>query len=185
LFANASSIQSLSLTGANIVYFNPGSSAQGAGLSTIYGGSESNFITANFTGSQNLYIQGQGSPDTLVAGGGNDTLQAWSGVATTNTASDTITGGAGTDYYVLGDTLDNAYGQSGKAPQAFITDFNQSADYLNLHDYGSGATDYTTQTLTGAYNLEVLHGGNVVSQMYVQNLDQSNFLTGGHVNYLS
>jgi serralysin len=185
-FTNVSGIDALSLTGGpNVVYFNPGADAQSAGISSIYGGSGSNFLTVNYTGSTDIYLQSQNSSDTLVAGGGNDTLQAWSGTATTNSANDTYTGGAGSDYYVLGDTLGNAYGQSGSSPKASITDFNQKEDYLNVYNYGAGAADYTTQTLTGAYNLEILHGGNVVSQMYVQNLDRANFLTGGHVNYLS
>jgi hypothetical protein len=185
-FTNVSGIDALSLTGGpNVVYFNGGAAAQSAGISSIYGGSGSNFLTVNYTGYTDIYLQSQNSSDTLVAGGGNDTLQAWSGTATTNSANDTYTGGAGSDYFVLGDTLGNAYGQSGSSPKAYITDFNQSEDYLNLHNYGSGASDYTTQTLGGAYNFEVLHAGNVVTQMSVQNLDRANFLTGGHVNYLS
>jgi Ca2+-binding RTX toxin-like protein len=183
-FANVTGIEVLSLTGSNSVSFNPADSAQNEGLSTIYGGNGANTISVNYTYATSIYIQGGTAADSLIAGGSNDTLQGWSGTSTSNTAADKMTGGNGNDLFILGDTLGNAYGQSGSSPFATITDYHQGYDSLNLHNYGAGAADYSVATLPGFYNLEILHGSDVVGKLSVQDRNTATFLTT-NVNYLS
>jgi hypothetical protein len=181
-FLNVSGVEVLSLTGATTALFAPGGNAQSSGLSSIFGGSGGDSISANFTGANKIYIRGGSGADSISGGGGDDTLQGWTGTSTLNGSSDTMTGGSASDLFILGDATGNAYGQGGKSPIAFITDYNQKVDYLKLN---GSAANYSTQTLAGAYNLQVTdtNTGGVVADLYVYNPDQPSFLTGGHVLY--
>ncbi len=92
----------------------------------------------NFTGSK--------KSDTLRGGSGADTLQGWA--TTTISTSDTLNGGDGADLFVLGDEVGNGYGTSGS--KALISDFAGGTDYLQLKDYGSGASSYRVDANTGS-----------------------------------
>ena len=144
-FSRVSGIEVLSLAGGVNNSVTLGGSAQAAGISTIIGGAGKDTIDAS-------------------AYSASVTVQAWSGSAASNTNSDTMVAGAsGADLFVManaGDT-DNAYGHGGTVT-AYISGFKINADIatndqLQLHDFGSGANDYST-SLSGN-TLDIWHTG--------------------------
>ena len=171
-FAHVTGVPVLQLTGASDVTL--AGSAQAAGITSVISGFGATSIDASAltrsvildasSSSGNSQLLGGSSADTLTGGSGGDTLQAWS--STGNTASDTSTGGSGADLFVLGNAAANAYGNVNSGNVALITDFTGGTDSLQLHEYGTGASDYS---LVGgswgsgatAYNEQLfdVHGG--------------------------
>ena len=104
----------------------------------------------------NLVLWGSTSNDKIIGGDGNDTLTgvAKEGSAAVNLGKgqiDTLTGGAGKDVFVLGDSRgvfynDNLNANSGNSDYALITDFSLIDDKLQL--------------LSGRY-LTTVSGGNL------------------------
>ena len=107
--------------------------------------------TVDLSGTASIQtLIGGNDEDSLNAGSTDVTLQGWTGTAASNTASDTLTAGSGSDLFVIGDSTGNAYGNGG-ASVATILNFDTSKDVLQLHDFGgstAGASGY--QTLPGA-----------------------------------
>jgi hypothetical protein len=168
--ANVSLIEVLALSGTSDVTL--GSAASAAGISTIYGGSGATSLDASaMTGSlvidasagsgASFLLAGSGA-DNITGGTGDDTLQGWA--TTGNSASDTIYGGSGADLFVLGDASGNGYG-TGES-KALISDFTGGTDYLQLRDYGTGASSYSVQANAGSgYThqlFDINGGGNVL-----------------------
>ena len=168
--ANLSLVEVLQLSGTSDVTL--ASAAALSGISTIYGGSGATSLDASaMTGSlvidasagsgASFLLAGSGS-DTITGGSGADTLQGWA--TTGNSASDTIYGGSGADLFVLGNASSNGYGAGDS--KALISDFTGGTDYLQLRDYGSGASSYSVQANAGSgYTHQLFDtngGGNVL-----------------------
>lgn len=114
-------------------------------MATYYGNSASNYY--NYMGSESLTAYGYGGNDTLLGntnndslygGTGNDRLSGWSGndyldgfgsYAFNSGEYDTLTGGSGSDTFVLGDRGGRGYLGNGYAT---ITDYNSASDYIQL-----------------------------------------------------
>ena len=154
LLGNVSDLELLQLSGSSDVAL--GAQAARSGISTVHGGSGATSLDASaMTGSlvidasagsgTSLLLAGSGA-DTITGGSGADTLQGWA--TTGNGASDTLLGGAGADLFVLGNVAGNAYGTSGS--KALISDFTGGTDYLQLKDYGSGASSYRVDAVAGS-----------------------------------
>lgn len=103
------------------------------------------------------YLNGGSGNDTLYAGTGNDTLLGMSGndslsggdgsdrldgYATTGTEYDTLTGGSGGDYFILGGGWGVSYQGYGYAT---ITDFDGAYDWIEV------AGDASTRSYNGSY----------------------------------
>jgi Ca2+-binding RTX toxin-like protein len=106
-----------------------------------------------YTGSGNVSLVGNSSANSITGSAGKDTIQGWFGTAASNTASDTLSGGAGSDSFILSTAgqTNNAYG-NGTGAVAKITDFQggSTGDKLVLHNFGTvhaGSSGY--QTLSG------------------------------------
>jgi hypothetical protein len=168
--ANLSLVEVLQLSGTSDVAL--GAEAARSGISTIHGGSGSTSLDASaMTGSlvidasagsgTSLLLSGSGA-DTITGGSGADTLQGWA--TTGNSASDTIYGGSGADLFVLGNASGNGYGAGDS--KALISDFTGGTDYLQLRDYGSGASSYSVLANAGSgYTHQLFDtngGGNVL-----------------------
>jgi Ca2+-binding RTX toxin-like protein len=116
-------------------------------------------------------ITGNNGANVLDGGNGADTLQGWA--TTGNNASDTLTGGSGADLFVLGNGDGNGYGTSGS--KALISDFAGGTDYLQLKDYGSGASSYSVVAVANAgsgytHQLFDINGG---GDVLIANIDYS------------
>jgi Ca2+-binding RTX toxin-like protein len=163
-FSKVSGIDVLSLTGSSSVTL--GSSGQTAGISTVIGGNATTVLNASAyttavkldnTASTVASLLLSGSVvDTLIGGGGKDTLQAWSGTALSNSSSDTLTGGTGADLFVMATSgqTENAYGHGG-SNKASIKDFTGGlgGDTIQLHQFGSGSTNYSTSLSGGVLDI--------------------------------
>ena len=172
-FANKTHIAVLSLSGNSVAWI--GDNVQGAGISTVIAGTGNTCVDAEFGYFINgLSLYGQsGGADTLIAGYGNDLVQGWSGNASLNTSSDTLTGGAGSDLFVMAvsGSTNNAYGKGGVVnATAAITDFEGGSgkDRIQLHQFGGAAADYSTK-LNGSV-LDIWHTStqtpqNLIAQM--------------------
>ncbi|PPS45629.1 M10 family metallopeptidase C-terminal domain-containing protein [Chroococcidiopsis sp. TS-821] len=94
----------------------------GAGNDTLIGNSVANNLSGR---NGNDYLFGGGGSDTLNGGAGNDVLFGFGG----STEFDVLTGGTGTDTFVLGDTSNVFYRGDG---YALITDFDWQYDYIQV-----------------------------------------------------
>ena len=115
-----------------------------------------NFVDVEGTKNADLIV-GDSASNTLVGGGGNDTLRGGGGADTlTGTDAtargvgehDILTGGAGVDRFILGDTLGSYYKGNGASDFARITDFS-SGEQIQL---GAQET-YRVQRNTSGFNL--------------------------------
>ena len=132
-----------------------------------------------YTGSGNVSLGGNSASNSIFGSTGKDTIQGWSGTAASNTASDTLTGGAGADSFILsaaGQT-DNAYG-NGSGAVASITDFQcgSTGDKLVLHNFGTGHA--------GSAGYQTLSGGAGILDVYTYQGTDSNHLVA-HVTLAS
>lgn len=119
-----------------------------SGSGTLTGNALSNTIRG-FTGAD--YLVGGTANDSLSGGGGNDTLIGSSSFARGAGEVDTLTGNAGIDIFVLGDSSRVYYDGDGEKDYAIITDFNKGTDLLQLNGVSG---DYAFSVLTeGYYNL--------------------------------
>jgi Ca2+-binding RTX toxin-like protein len=95
------------------------------------------------------FLSGDSGNDALYGEVGNDTLMGWSGndilnggdgndrldgYATSGSETDTLTGGAGYDKFVLGGWWGTSYKGSG---HAVITDWNSAFDYIEINGSAS------------------------------------------------
>jgi Ca2+-binding RTX toxin-like protein len=102
------------------------------GIETINGGAGNSTIDASsvgYAGSGILITGKDAGADSLIGGSGSDTLQA--ATSRSNTNNDTLTGGAGSDWFVLGNATGNFYGvtpgvtpSTTGSPNAFVKDFD-------------------------------------------------------------
>ncbi len=113
-------------------------------------------------------VQGEPGNDLIIGGSGNDTLFGEVGDDTLNGTDadaagaleiDTLTGGAGADVFILGDTQTAYYSTGGNLDYAVITDFTNGIDTLQLH---GSATDY--QQSTQGSDLFLYYGVDLVAQ---------------------
>jgi len=108
------------------------------------------------------YLSGGSGNDILEGGNGSDYLDAYG----LGTEFDTLTGGAGTDTFVLGDYWWGAYYIEDAAGYATITDWEASIDSIQL--YGS-SSDYrlefqTNWVGTSAYDTGIYYTGGTGSE---------------------
>jgi Ca2+-binding RTX toxin-like protein len=159
-FANLSSVESFyTADGTNDITFGNN------GLLTITGGTGDDKLDASAMTSAVTLMGGLGA-DTLIGGSVGSRQQGWTGSSTsnsTNTAgfSDTLTGGAGADVFVLGDTTDVAYGGSSDSTlytNAKIVGFDFAQDKFLLNAY-SGASTSTFSKDTTANEAYFAKGG--------------------------
>ncbi len=99
-----------------------------AGDDTLYGGAGNDTLAGDL-GNDNLY--GEEGNDILYGEEDNDTLNGYGTTVTNNAQIDTLTGGAGTDYFVLGGTWGVSYVETGDG-YAIIADWDTSSDYIQV-----------------------------------------------------
>ena len=170
---------SLSLSGPSSVVL--GYSGDLAGIYSVTAGNGNDTIDASAYnssvtidgGNGNNSLIGGNAADIIIGGNANDTLQGWGSTASGANPIDTLTGGVGSDLFVLGNASGNAYGSSTSSNYARIADFSGNAgnDSLMLHNYGSGASDYTLSTIS-ANEVKILltASGNEVADIFGSNL---------------
>ena len=158
------SVDTIQLTGVSNAVL--GYNASNNGITAIYSGAGNSSLNGSaMTIAFGAY--GQSSyEDTLIGGSNGDTLQGWDGTPTSNTVGDNLTGGAGEDTFVLGNNTSNAYGYGAVSPTATVADFEVGIDRFQLHNYGSGASDYTVNSANPANTL-ILHNGDQVATVNV------------------
>ena len=71
--------------------------------------------------------------DTISGGAGNDVINGTDEVVAGYYEKDILTGGDGTDKFILGDTNQAYYGTAGYQDYALIKDFDSTVDFLQLH----------------------------------------------------
>ncbi len=117
----------------------------GLGNDNLDGGDDDDLITG---GEGNDTITAGDGDDTVFGGLGNDNLDGGTGDDIINGVSsntggtferDTLTGGSGSDRFILGDKTQVYYDDGnavslGKYDYALITDFNASEDFIQLYD---------------------------------------------------
>jgi Ca2+-binding RTX toxin-like protein len=128
LFGNVSGVEVLALSGASDVTL--GSAAKAAGITSVIAGSGATSVDASsLTGALTIDLSGATASSQAIGGSGADTILGSSSADTL--AGDTFAGGAGADTFVLGAKLTT------------ITDFDVTADILNLRNFGGTVTDYS------------------------------------------
>lgn len=159
LTLNLESGQSSTLVG-NILQI-----AEGTTIENAIAGDGKDIVTGNAADNQ---LQGGRNNDTLIGGGGNDTVLGGNqgdtligcgteqGIATL----DALTGGAGSDLFVLGDETAVFYGGAaaagaGLADYVIITDFVEDVDRIqlngNISQYSLGASPIASEVGTAVY----------------------------------
>ncbi|MEG4012330.1 MULTISPECIES: VWD domain-containing protein [unclassified Microcoleus] len=160
------------------------------GNDKIFGNSGQDVLSGNLNDDyldgekgQDIVIGGDGN-DTLLGGLGNDAIKGDSGndiltgvdINAINPGIeeiDTLTGGGGSDIFVLGDVT-NTYYDNGDSDYALITDFNASEDSIQLQgkadDYVLVPFSQANQTGTAIYRkgaqnelIGILQGGSNLS----------------------
>ena len=96
---------------------------------------------ASTSGRDDMLFGGSGS-DVLYGGFGNDTLNGTDETIAGYLEQDILTGGLGTDLFILGDAGRVYYSTQGNADFATITDFDAGMDTVQL----LGSASYTQQT---------------------------------------
>ena len=138
----------------------------GEGNDEIYGGEGRDIISGD-AGDDTLY--GQGSSDEILGGEGDDVLFGTDGALTWE--KDELTGGAGSDRFVLGTTEEVFYRAKG---HAVIKDFDADVDQIQL---SLGSDQYTlkvrAQRDTGIYYQNNLIA--VVENSVIETLDGQGF----------
>jgi serralysin len=99
-----------------------------AGDDTLSGGNGNDYLSSG-AGNDTL-IGGLGN-DTLVGGDGNDRLNGYGTYRTDDSQFDKLSGGAGTDYFVLGGAWGVSYVESGDG-YAVIQGWNGAQDYVEV-----------------------------------------------------
>ena len=92
--------------------------------------------------SDNDKLTGGKGHDVLNGGADDDTLNGTDADAAGYFERDTLTGGAGVDTFILGETIQAYYATQGIQDYAVITDFNHNQDKVQLYGVVS---DYQTQ----------------------------------------
>jgi len=110
----------------------------GAGNDTIYGGTGSDIISGA-AGDDKLY--GGAGNDRLIGGAGNDLLVGGAG-------ADQMTGSSGNDVFKFGSAADIG---TLSGPHDVITDFQQGADKIDLHDFMSNVKVVTKLAVDAAF----------------------------------
>ncbi len=162
---------------------------------TLYGGNGADYL---YGYSGNDYIDGGSGKDTLYGGDGNDTLKGGtgndflsggagddyiSGYGGNNYSYrnqpeyDTLSGGTGSDTFVLGDSYKTYYQGSG---YALITDWDYTSDYIQAHGSSSQySLQYTNYGVgTSAQDTVIYYGSDVVG--VIQDSTNVNFSRDFH-----
>jgi Ca2+-binding RTX toxin-like protein len=102
-------------------------------------------------------LSGEAGNDTLIGGGGNDNLSGGEGddslngfgtVTSTVSQFDTLSGGAGSDHFVLGGAWGVSYVEPGDG-YAVITDWNAGQDRIKVKNVTGGAYSLEFKSLGG------------------------------------
>ena len=129
-------------------------------------------------------LRGAAGSDTITGGAGNDILIGDVGDDLLNGAGyndqgintiDTLTGGKGTDTFILGDTNSVFYSANGRRDYALITDFNLTEDLIQL----KGSLEYSATNRKNGSLLFLVDSGEEIA--FLQNiragdLNPSNFI---------
>jgi hypothetical protein len=157
----------------------------GAGSDTLLGDLGNDYL---YGGSGNDTLVSEDGDDTLYGGSDNDILEGGNGSDYLDgygrgTEFDTLTGGAGTDTFVLGDYWSNVYYLEDGAGYATITDWEASIDSIQL---SGSSSDYrlefeTNWVGTADYDTGIYYTGGTGSEELIgvvqdtTNLDISQF----------
>jgi Ca2+-binding RTX toxin-like protein len=159
-FTNMLSVGSFqTANGANDISL--GVEASEAGIETITGGTGDDILNASAMTSAVTLMGGLGA-DTLTGGSAGNRLQGWGGTSTANVFNDTLTGGAGTNVFVLGDATGNAYGFDSNPAmnyRALITGFAVGTDSFQLWDADQSGAVTVAADGTIANQMNVSVGG--------------------------
>jgi Ca2+-binding RTX toxin-like protein len=130
-----STLENLTLTGTSNLNGTGNSSNNvitgNAGKNSLSGGAGNDTLTG---GDGNDTLVGGTGNDSLSGGNGNDRLNGYSTSLTSTTEYDTLSGGAGTDYFILGGTWGVSYQGSAYAT---ITDWNSVDDWIEVRGSSS------------------------------------------------
>lgn len=126
----------------------------GAGSDRIFGDGGNDTILGGL-GNDNLY--GNLGYDELLGGAGNDFLVG--GQRGNHVEIDTLTGGSGSDKFVLGDYHGNFYSVAGNSDYALIKDFQTGQDtvQLDLGNYSLGVSP-----IAGISGAAIYEGGELL-----------------------
>ena len=154
--------------GVDVITFTSGTSLtlssafyQGTTGTTITTGTNASTVVGTGVLSKLSIIGSSSVADTFVGGSASDTLQGWSGSA--SSLVDSLTGGAGADYFVVGSSAGNMYTGTG---YAFITDFGLGdSDQILVQDYTGDTTAGYTFGISGtAFTLTQTSSGSIIAQ---------------------
>jgi Ca2+-binding RTX toxin-like protein len=125
------------------------------GNDTISGGAGNDYLYGR---NGNDYLLGGSGHDHLYGGDGNDRLD---GYPTSGTESDTLSGGAGFDTFVLGGSWGVSYPGSGYAT---ITDFNGQYDWLEVRGSSSNySLSYSSWSGGSATDTLLYYGNDLIA----------------------
>lgn len=178
LAAGTGSVDSLSISVANIENVSAGGNASNAAVAQIYGDDGANSLTSF----NHAYLDGRGGDDSLFGGSGNDTLVGGAGADTIcgNQGSNMVDGGDGNDWIYGASNLlvesgsdtisagagnDHVWGGSPDEIRAFghlgmymVTVGPDSGDLID----GGDGSDY----LNGNAGADTIHGGTGTDRIY-------------------
>jgi len=129
------------------------------GILSITGGTGNDNLNAAARTTGVTLLGGLGA-DTLTGGSGGSRQQGWGGISTANVFEDTLTGGAGTDVFVLGSAAGNAYGIDSNPAlnkNAEITGFAMTTDIfeLSLNGQSGSVTVAADSVIANQVNVSV------------------------------
>jgi uncharacterized repeat protein (TIGR01451 family) len=179
---NTSDDSSFSLATNSPSVFQFGNQLLGIGMNNelIIGDGTDQIINGNF-GDDSLFgsggtdnINGGFGNDLLVGGSGNDFLDGGIGNDTLDGACtslgidqvDRLSGGVGSDLFVLGNVIATFYLGNGDLDFAYITDFNPMVDSLQLNGAAGDYTTMQTNVLLNNINISgqgIFQGGDLVA----------------------
>ena len=177
LFGNISGVEVLALSGSSDMTL--GSAVQAAGVTTVVAGNGATSVDASsLTSGLTVDLSNALASSQATGGAGADTIIGSSSADTVS--GDTLAGGAGADTFVLGVAT----------TAATITDFDVTADILNLRNFGGTSADYSLQSGLGGsgegytdqlFRADTLGGSTLVANINVLGGSSSDILTAGHI----
>ncbi len=116
------------------------------GFDTLSGGDQNDQLSGD---AGDDLLSGDNGSDSLFGGDGDDLLMGANG-SSASAEIDTLTGGAGTDVFMVGDETLSYYTKFGKSDYALITDFDTAEDVIGLQ---GSESDYRLATVGSGDNL--------------------------------
>ncbi|MFM6202742.1 MAG: hypothetical protein ACKPE1_27000, partial [Dolichospermum sp.] len=161
-----------------------------SGSFSAYTNSSGNFDRVDFSNIERFQITGTNANDTITTGGGNDIITGVNPNSSTPGKGeiDSLTGGAGSDKFILGDATwigydDGNTTNAGTSDYATIADFNTTNDTIQLR--GSSG-DYLLSVSDSKINLYINKPGSEPDELIaVINNQTALSLTASYFSYVS